>query len=605
MTPFWDGLLVLRDNWQFVLGILILMLLAQSFIHLVMRWIFEAGLTEEEYLSLGIGGWLLPASLLSLIWYGLRTAGLPASRALVLLSLPIVLGTLFFFRVRKQPLQASKPVLVGLTFLFCIFLILRLAFVSRTLMPPYFDSIRHYTIIKSLAGDMESASRTGSIQWLTTNYYHVGFHFLVAFVQSLLQANITKTMLIMGQMILAAIPFAAFFLVKHETASTRAGFFALLLAGVGWSMPAYAVNWGKYPALTSLSLIQFVLCLTYLTAKRWRLLTGEKKWGLGVVLVIGTGLSGFFHTRSLVVIGIVLISALSTRSWQKLPERTRAVLFGMLILGVVSEAIFMQRQEILAPLFDPYTGKWLVITLAVLFLSIFAAKIFPKMTFTSLLGMFLLLGSTFIPTLNIIPRFANQTLLDRTFVEMILYFPLSLVGGLGLAGCEQVLKDLSLARRSAHILSNGTLTVLVIGFVLGNALLRSDFYPLDCCNIVSQDDLDAMSWINENLPSEARILISGDEEIVQASGALQGYAPVDAGAWITPLTGRMTFTFPYGTNLSQQRKFNSLCRMGIDYIYIGAIGRSFYAPRLRAHPNWYRSLFSRNRTEVYEVIGCH
>jgi hypothetical protein len=113
-----------------------------------------------------------------------------------------------------------------------------------------------------------------------------------------------------------------------------------------------------------------------------------------------------------------------------------------------------------------------------------------------------------------------------------------------------------------------------------------------------------MDWMSKNLPSDVRILISANELIVQASGTLQGYAPADAGAWITPLTGQTTIAWRYDTNLGKEKKFKSLCKLGIDYIYIGSTGLSFHAPRLRAHPEWYRALFTRSRTEIYQVIGC-
>jgi hypothetical protein len=116
--------------------------------------------------------------------------------------------------------------------------------------------------------------------------------------------------------------------------------------------------------------------------------------------------------------------------------------------------------------------------------------------------------------------------------------------------------------------------------------------------------LAAIEWMDENLPLDARILISATELIVQSSGSVQGYSAADAGAWITPLTSRVTIPLPYDANLSKQKNFKSLCKMQINYIYIGATGRSFHAPQLRAHPNWYTSLLSMARAEVYQVTGC-
>jgi hypothetical protein len=599
-----DSLLVIAENWQLVLGSLSLILMGQFIVSLGMRSIFHHSLTEEEYLSLGLAGWILPASLLSILWYGFRAGGLSSSSALMVTMLPVLLAILFFFRTRKQITLNTSAIVVGLLGLLCIFILLRLAFISKVLLPQYFDSVRHYTIIKSLLGISESASTATFSQWLGTNYYHVGFHFLAAFVASSMHASITKTMLILGQMILAVAPLSVFFLIKHETQSNGAGIFAVFLAGIGWSMPAYAVNWGKYPAIASLILIQFVLSLAYLAAQSHMVLTTQKKWTLYVLLLLGIILAGLFHNRSIVVIGMAFLAWITARGWQYVTKLMRALLFCMLVLGILFEIVFIQRQEVLELLFEPYGHKGIVATLMVVCLSVFALKTYPKLAFANLVGIFLLLGSLFIPTLKIIPRFANLTLLDRTFVEIILYLPLSFLGGLGLAGLEQTFTHAPARLGKLSMVRGGYLSLLFSALIVGNALIQYDFYPSDCCTIVGQDDLTAMEWMSKNLPSDARILVSANELIVQASGALQGYAAADAGAWITPLTGRVAVPLFYETNLGKEKKFKSLCIMGIDYIYIGSTGLSFHAPRLRSHPEWYKALFSRSRTEVYQLIGC-
>ena len=411
-------------------------------------------------------------------------------------------------------------------------------------------------------------------------------------------------MLVLGQIILAVTPLSVLFIIKHETKSNSAGLFAVLLAGLGWSMPAYAVNWGKYPAVASLIVIQFVLSVVYLAIQSREALSPRKNWALYGLLGLGILISGFFHTRSLVVIGIVILAWVTARWWQNLPRLPRSLVFCMLILGILLEIIFIQTQAILNPLFEPYGPKGFLVTFIVLFLAIFAQKTYPQLAFSNIVAIFLLLCSLFIPTLKIIPRFANLTLLDRTFVEMILYLPLSFLGGLGLAGLEQTLRHSQARLGGFRILWGGTIGVLFSGLIVAHALIHNEFYPSYCCNIVTPNDLIAIDWMNENLPVDAHILISSTESIVLSSGRLQGYSAADAGAWITPLTNRVTIPLPYDTNLAKRKKFNSLCRMGVNYIYIGASGLSFHAPRLRAHPDWYRGLLSMSRTEVYQVIGC-
>jgi hypothetical protein len=604
MTALLDGFSVLEGNWRLVFGMLFLILLGQLLVYSVLKSIFGHGLTAEEYFSLGLAGWILPVSLISLLWYLSGIVHMSRSSILILIIPLTILAIILVFRIKKQTTPNSKAAILGLLLLFWISIPLRLALVSKVLMPLYFDSARHYMIIKSLLGNIGPPDTIASFQGLGTNYYHMGFHFLAAFLASILQVEITKTMLIVGQMILAVTPLAVFFIIRHETGSNSAGIFAVLLAGFGWSMPAYAVNWGKYPALTGLALIPFVLCLAYLAVQSRDTLSTRKSWALSAMLISGVLLSGLFHSRALVIIGIAILAGITARGWQNLPRLPRSLIFYMTILGIVLEIILIHTREVLVPLFNPYGPKGFLVTSMILILLVFAQKTYPRLAFSNILAIFLLLGSLFIPTLNFIPRFANLTLLDRTFVELILYLPLSLLGGLGLAGLEQTLRPHQARPGGLRILRGGTIGVLFSGLVLGNALLHYELYPTDCCNIVGQDDLAAIDWMDENLPLDARILISGTELIVQSKDAVQGYAPADAGAWITPLTGRVTIPLPYDTDLGKRKKFNSLCRMGINYIYVGAAGRSFYAPRLRAHPDRYTSLLSMPRAEVYQVIGC-
>jgi hypothetical protein len=199
-----------------------------------------------------------------------------------------------------------------------------------------------------------------------------------------------------------------------------------------------------------------------------------------------------------------------------------------------------------------------------------------------------------------VPGYGDLTLLDRPFVEMILYLPLSFLGGLGLAGLEQSLQTLS---PRWQVVRSGVSSVF-IGLLVINALLNYTLYPSDCCNIVSRDDLVAIDWVNEQLPSEARILISSTELRVLASDSFQASVNGDAGAWITPLTDRATVPLPYHTDFSQQTTLDTLCQLQADYIYVGENGTAFNNDQIEPFPHWYKILLSMPETKVYQVIGC-
>jgi hypothetical protein len=146
--------------------------------------------------------------------------------------------------------------------------------------------------------------------------------------------------------------------------------------------------------------------------------------------------------------------------------------------------------------------------------------------------------------------------------------------------------------------------ILFIGLAVVNALLQYQLYPSDCCSIAGTDDLVAIDWMDNNLPPDARILISAVELMVLASDSFQGYVGGDAGIWITPLTDRHTIPFLNYSDFSQQTTLDSLCEFKVSHLYIGETGQTFDDSQISIHPEWYKILLSMPKTKVYEVIGC-
>ena len=565
-----------------------MLLISQSVLWLALQTMCGSRLTFDEYYSLSLASWILPLLLASVLWFAF--GAVPA----VILLVIMVLALLFI--TKREAASSSKSVFLLLPVLFGLFVLLRLAFVSKAIIPLYFDSAQHYLTIKNLLGGFDAAATSSA--WPTPSYYHIGFHLLAGWITSVLRADIIPIMLIVGQMIVVTIPFSVFFVAKHETQSNSAGLFAMLLAGFGWYMPAYTVNWGKYPALTSLPLIAFALSLGYLFFRYKSVLSPGRSAGLFTLLFASVIVTGFVHSRSLIVFGIVLLTWLLLLGWHRLPRLLRVILFSAVLLGILLEINVIQTKDVLGPLFDPYWDRGVFITSVVLFLSIFAQRAYPRLTFASILAVFFLLGAMFIPIT--VPGYGDLTLLDRPFVEMILYLPLSFLGGLGLAGLEQALQPLSAKWQVVRWGMGG----VFLGLLVVNALLNYTLYPSDCCNIVSRDDLVAIDWVNEHLPSEARILISSTELRVLASDSFQGSVNGDAGAWITPLTDRATVPLPYHTDFSQHTVLNTVCQLQADYIYIGGNGTAFNNDQIEPFPNWYKILLSMPETKVYQVIGC-
>ena len=592
---------VLRVHWQLIAGMVLIMLLGQVLLGAALRLIFRDRLAAEDYFALSAAGWMLPLSLISVLWLALGT-WLPAlAGALLLILIVAILAVMLFLRAHKEPVPGSKAILWILVVLFGVFIFLRLAFVSKVIVPLYFDSAQHYfithTLIRSLASDQSPL-----LSLPTGTYYHTGFHFLTAWMSSILQADLIDAILVLGQVIVAALPLSMFSIIKQETQSGAAALFAVLLAAFGWYMPAYAVNWGKYPALTSLPLITFVMSLAYLFLRHKDVLSRRRSLGLIAMLGLGILVTVFFHSRALVVLGILALAWITATRWQRLTKPLRVITFFAVLIGIVLIIMFVRTKDVFGLLFDPYWEKGAMVTAVILFLAIFAQWRYPRLAFASLLITLLFFGGLLIPIK--VPGYGNLTLLDRPFVEMILYLPLSLLGGAGLAGLEKSLHELSARWSAKRFWQAQYLSGVFILLLLVNAIANYNIYPANCCSIVGRDDLVAIDWMDKNLPPDARIAISSTELHVLDTSAPQGAAGGDAGAWITPLTDRVTIPLPYQSDFSQQAIFDTLCRWRTDYLFVGETGASFNNGLITAYPDRYRILLSMPKAKVYQVTGC-
>ena len=601
MNVLSDILSVLANHWPLVAGMLLIMLLSQLLVGSALRMIFRDRLASEDYFALSAAGWMLPLSLASVLWLMLG-AWLPGQAvALLLVLLTGILSVMLFLRARQEPAPASKAILWVLLLLFSASIFLRLAFVSKVIIPLYFDSAQHYFITKALIRSLASHA-SPLLNPPTGTYYHNGFHFLIAWMSTILRADILDAILILGQVIVAALPLSMFSIIKQETKSGAAAIFAVLLAAFGWYMPAYAVNWGKYPALTSLPLITFVMSLAYLFVRYRDTLTRRQYLGLNGILFLGIIVTILFHSRALVVLGILALAWVIATAWQRLARRIRLITFLAILIGIVLIIMFLRTKDVFGLLFDPYWTKGSMVTLVVLVLALFAQWRYPRLAFASILVVLLLFGGLLIPV-NV-PGYGNLTLLDRPFVEMILYLPLSLLGGAGLAGLEKSLQDLIARWPARRFWSAQYLSGVFIVLLLVNAFANYNIYPADCCSIVGRDDLVAIDWMDKNLPPDAHIAISSTELHVLDTNAPHGAAGGDAGAWITPLTDRVTLPLPYQSDFSQQPIFNTLCKFGAGYLYVGEIGASFNIGSISAYPDRYRILLSMPKAKVYQVTGC-
>jgi len=594
-----DGLTVAGMYWHLVLAVLLLLIASYLLLVSILERIFGAWFRRAEYISLGLAGWLLPASLLALLWYLVAKISSPQLSAIVT-GILVVAGLIWSIRNPRAGRRSSRAVIWSLFILAGLFIVLRLTYVSKAIVPLYFDSAQHYRYIHDLLANLEHSPGTGSL----VGYYHLGFHFLAAFLTSLTGAKITDTMLVLGQVILALLPFSVFFIIVHGTRSNSAGFFAVALAAFGWYMPAHAIDWGKYPALASLAFIPFVASLAYLAVQHRSLFPIGKYFGLLALLGTGLFVSVLLHSRSLVVYLLLALAWLITLAWSKFSKSVRLVFLGLLLLAALGGVYFIQSQGVFLPLIDAYGTKAILITASALVLSIFAYRSYPGLVFFCLVSTSLFLASLFVSLGNLVPGYANTTLLDRPYVQMLLYLPLTLLAGFGLAALQQFLQGRKIEWQNRQLAWGSIAAVFLILLVAVNALFKYDLYPAVCCVIVSQDDLTAIRWLDENLPKDTLILTSSTDLKVLPTDKYQGSAGGDAGTWITPLTGRTVVMMPFNTDFSQPQSLDSICQQQVNYVYVGKTGWFFNDQQISSQPANYKILLDLPKARVYQVTGC-
>jgi hypothetical protein len=544
-----NSIRVLKQNWELVLAIVTGVAWGTLVVFAILKKIVGQHYSDVELTALALGGWPLPILLMSLliIFLNVFVSFSPiiiVSLILIICSAGLALRSIW----NKTSLHFTPLIFVALVFV-------RLGFVANIILPAYFDSAEHYRIIQSLL--------SMNTVFPTTTYYHIGYHIIVAAFTLVTHQNIGQVMLIFGQVVLAAIPLPIYFLTLYLTGSRRAGFFSVVLAAFGWYMPAHAVNWGKYPALLSLLMIQFTLGAALIKKPR--------------LFILSLIVSALIHSRSIILIVIIFGAWVLSAIWSRQTRNKRALVFGIAcaVLGV--SILWFKQQQILGTVLEPY---WIWVTLLVGFLSVFAFQSFGKLQLFSILTIFFMLVGMFVP---ITPAIA---LLDRPLVEMILFLPLAILGGLGTAQAPR------------------SITVLIAVYIVVQAWMTYSFLPSDCCQLVSRDDAVALDWMDKNLPRDARIAIASTDLILDNFSRPMQNTGTDAGIWVTPLTKRVAVPLSYTTDFIDQRTHTLLCDMHITYVYFGARLQSFNSVSITTKPEWYEIVLFFPNVKIAGVHNC-
>ncbi len=520
-----------------------------------------------------VTGWLIPAVLISLAWVIFRQRRRCAT----------------WSAQARHKRPAKQVILFGglvVAVLFCLMLV-KFGYVSGLAFPLNSDSVIHADLIRQLLANP---------RFWELPYYHYGFHYVIVVLSRLTGNSIPATILVFGQVIQFLIPLGLYFPVHRIAHSQGAALLCVWIAGIGWNLPSQAASWGKHPALMALTSAVFVFTLLY-----WELSRKNHRASRLVVLALITWCAMFIHSRMLILLVIGLLILLLDVSCKLIRPSCLPCkdlishlpfgpqLFVSIIITVLLLLFLLSQnshagtwQQAILPYLDPPLLPWLLLALLPIGLMVFPVAVLRVTWFILLALLFSTLPNPPLPA-------QSETLLDRPFLSMLLFLPLTLLYGLEFAGLGK------LSARWPILVDLGPFSMLVFALLLLSPNPKI-LAPLPNASLVSSDDLRLYPEITRRLPVGATIAIPAGKPYYELG--------LDGGAWIAFATGHPTVKLNYAIDLSTEPGLTQLCDSGARYVYLGSRLGSFRADTLVQHPDVYRLLIDYPQAKIYMVIGC-
>jgi hypothetical protein len=302
-------------------------------------------------------------------------------------------------------------------------------------------------------------------------------------------------------------------------------------------------------------------------------------WIGACLFIAGTGI---FHARALILLFIAIATFLVAQLVNKIRVHNiaRWLAFAMGILA----GVFFSLQIYLTQF---YCDGQCAALVAVALLAPLAILQMPGLS----LGIFIfILGILGVSVLSLPETLLHysQKWLDGPFLEIAFFLPLSLIGGMGAAA---LLNYIERWRRVS-----GAMTCLLLILIGWNFIRVGAIEADECCKYVTPADLEVIRWLDDNLSQDATILVSGF-----TTG--NTHIGVDAGLWITPLTGRKTVFVTHSTNWEELEVVREICKKGDVYIFAGHLPNSFQRARM-TRSEWYEIVHAQNGTRLIHANVC-
>jgi hypothetical protein len=515
----------------------------------------------------------------------------------------------------------------------------RLAMVRDLAAPAWVDSVHHALITRIFLEQGGYPQTWAPYVETSTINYHAGYHSLLATFTWLSGLEIAQAMLLFGQILNLLAVLAVYLFAKTLTQRPGASIFAAIIAGLMTPMPAYYTSWGRYTQLAGLLLLPVAFMFIKMIIDRpvvdklWRM----DKTYLSATLLAGLSIAGLIlvHYRVLafeaaLVIAYVLIAWVKAAVKQSLwPQAARDVL-AFFLIGLVGLALTLPwwpttLNSFVLPVatfrgtqkpFSDFAWSYLNTALGRYALGLAGLGLAWSLIQRCSLGLLMVIWVVimfFFANLGVW-RLPGASFVNNTSVAITLFFPIAVLGGYVLDWVGTGWERFVPGRWKPLYWAGIGLATLALMMVSARSLL-----PIlnPGTLLVRRADLPAIEWIDENLPSNASVLIN---PFLWGYGL---YAGNDGGYWISPLAGRNTLppSVLYFYNLEGDKGAGItsavknvievadhpdalsqfLLDQGIRYIYIGVRG-GILSPKMLLESPGFQLLYNQSGAYVFKVL---
>ncbi len=604
---------------------------------------------ERVLLSLGASLAVYPVLLLFC-----HVTGIPVSSGLidtVIVASFILFGWRLYMVAGKRAWQDfwkvaqtdTKQIVAGLFLLIVLVLsaYVRIAVVKDLAVPMWADSYHHTMISQLLIDNQGLFSSWLPYAPLMTFTYHFGFHSIVANYHWLTGINITRAVVVAGQVINFVVVLGSFLLAYRFTGKVWAGNGAALFVGLISPMPAHFFNWGRYPQLTALAVLPAAIILTVHLLNQPRL--SPRSIGLTGLVIAGLGLSHygvlvFFVLFGLIFLGYKVIENRLARPRLKLLSinllATAAVAalitapwlwnfvtgrFMTIVTAIVRQAPGAEPAKIEAHNALPnvtmfLNTHWYIVVIIGVIWAVWQREKYTIITSIWAISLLLLANPYFL-------KLPGTGLINNFAVFISLFLPFSVIFG------NLVADLITAAQRWRPWAANIVIIALLLVSIRSAGYRLAFFEPGR--QLVTEADLAAMAWIQENTPADALFLIN--HTFAYSNSTAVG---TDAGWWLPLLAGRQNTIPPLSAQetrypdafqsnqfyrqvdqveLTDTSGYQLLQEAGITHIYLGqqngqVWNESGQAPLnaevLRAS-SLYREIYHQDNVSVFTLAGNH